>query len=169
MTRQIAVVFGTLCLLILTVAEAASAADEPENAAAEKAGGTVVRVPHKGYHFESGKYFTDGRSSFAIKTLENSSYLERIEVSIDDSAYQAYGGKLILDKEGLHTVRFRAVDPVMNWSPVQVFVIYVDLTPPTTKWMWKGETFSRGADLFVHPTAKVSFSAEDTLSGVSGT
>lgn len=125
----------------------------------------------KGYFFDAQtkKYFTNGKSNFSIQPTGNSAYLEQIEVSINDGQYEPYLNKLKFEKEGLHTVRFRAVDPVLNWSPVQVFNIYVDLTSPLTKWFWKGETFNQAGQLYVHPTAKLVMTGEDSLSGVGAT
>lgn len=122
-----------------------------------------------GFYYDklTKKYFSDGKSSFTIQAVETKTYLEKIEVSINDGNFKPYKGKLKFDKEGLHTVRFRALDPVHNWSPVQVFGIYVDMSPPVTKWNWRGETHKSENRLYVNSTAKLSVSAEDALSGVA--
>jgi hypothetical protein len=122
-----------------------------------------------GYYYDSGtqKYFTNGKTQFSIKSIENSKYLDRIEASMDDEGFQPYSGKLNLTTEGLHTVRFRAVDPVLNWSPVQVFRIYMDLTPPASALSWKGPTYQNENTTYISPDSKLLISSEDNLSGAS--
>ena len=121
------------------------------------------------YNPVTKKYYTNGRTNFSIRALEKNAYVDRIEVSIDEDSYIPYSGKLSFTKEGHHTIRFRAIDPVLNWSPLQVFQIYVDLTPPLTKWSWKGELHSRDGQTYVHPNTKLAIAPEDALSGPSVT
>jgi hypothetical protein len=130
---------------------------------------TLTNPSVPGYFYDAGtqKYFTNGKSQFSIKSIENSKYLDRIEVSIDDEGFTPYNGKLNLTTEGLHTVRFRAVDPVLNWSPVQVFRIYMDLTPPASALSWKGPTYQNESTTYISPDSKLMISSEDNLSGAS--
>lgn len=139
------------------------------NASAPSTGPAITNPNVPGYYYDSStqKYFTNGKTQFSIKAIENSKYLERIEYSVDDEGFQAYNGKMNLTTEGLHTVRFRAVDPVLNWSPVQVFRIYMDLTPPGSALSWKGPTYQNENTTFISPDSKLVISAEDNLAGTS--
>jgi hypothetical protein len=139
------------------------------NGSAPVTGPALTNPSVPGYYYDSStqKYFTNGKTQFSIKSIENSKYLERIEYSVDDEGFQAYNGKLNLTTEGLHTVRFRAVDPVLNWSPVQVFRIYMDLTPPGSALSWKGPTYQNENTTFISTDSKLVISAEDNLAGTS--
>ncbi len=121
------------------------------------------------YDAATNKYFTDGQPTFSIQPLGNAKYLESIDVSVDNGSFKPYTGKLSFQTQGLHTIRFRAVDPVLNWSPVQVFRLYVDLTPPTSKISWKGPSYLRDHELYVTPKTKMTIAAEDNLSGAKVT
>src|SRR5262249_28745300 len=92
---------------------------------------------------------------------------ERIEVSLDEGDFQVYSGKMHFDQEGFHLVRFRASDPVLNWSPLQEFRIYVDLTPPKSFAFWHGPSFQKDSVTFVGPQSVLQISAQDSVSGVS--
>src|SRR5690606_31423264 len=94
-------------------------------------------------------------------------YLERIEYSLNEEPFKPYGGKLKLEKEGPYKVRFRAVDPVLNWSPVQSFRLFVDRTPPKMQIEWSGPQYKSGDAFYVSPKSFLRLSSEDSLAGVS--
>ena len=119
------------------------------------------------YEAESKRYFTNGRSSFLIRPVRDKEYLERIEISVDEQDFMPYVGKLSFAKEGPHLIRFRASDPVLNWSPIQSFNVHVDMTPPKSEPQWKGPNFYKGAEFYVHPSTSLGMNTQDALSGVS--
>lgn len=127
-----------------------------------------IDLPNYGIHFDSstGNYFTNGSPAFAIRSVDSSKHVDRIEVSINDSNFETYKGQLIFKAEGLQTVRFRAVDPVLNWSPVQTFRVFVDLQAPKSIYTWQGVSYKNGEQVFIHPDTKFAGSAEDNLAGV---
>jgi hypothetical protein len=135
------------------------------NAKAQKS--QVRTVP--GLHFDNNteQYFINNKASFSIRPVEDKKYIDRIEFSIDGQGYSKYEGKISFDKEGFHIVRFKAVDPVLNWSPVESFRIYVDLSHPKTHVEWVGDTFTRDGTQFVGPKTKLLLTAYDNLSGVN--
>jgi len=119
------------------------------------------------YQSQTDRYFSDGTASFTIRPTGDSKYLERIEVSIDNGAFSKYKGKINFSTEGLHTVRFRAADPVLNWSPMQSFQVIVDKTSPVSKPIWSGTTYKRKGVLFISSNTELRFSTTDNLSGIS--
>lgn len=124
---------------------------------------------YSGLYFDkqSNLYFINNKISFSIHPGKNENYLDRIKYSIDNKPYQDYSGKIKFDKDGFHIVRFKAVDPVLNWSPTQNFRIYVDLTPPNTSTDWKGRSHTNGQSLFISRFSQLKLSSQDNLSGVS--
>lgn len=118
------------------------------------------------YDSASGNYFTNSQPAFSIRPVGENKHIDRVEVSVNDSAFETYKGQIRFKTEGLHTIRFRAVDPVLNWSPVQTFRVFVDLKSPTSAPNWKGPHYKDGTNLFIHPDTKLTLSAEDNLSGV---
>lgn len=119
------------------------------------------------YDAKSGNYFSNGRSAFLIQPTGPAQYLERIEYSLNEEPFKPYDGKLKLEKEGPYKVRFRAVDPVLNWSPVQSFRLFVDRTPPKMQIEWSGPQYRDGDRFFVSPKSSMRLSSEDSLAGVS--
>jgi hypothetical protein len=124
-----------------------------------------------GLYFDhnSKQYFINNKATFDIRPIEDQKFLDRIEVSIDNQSYQKYDGKIQFDKEGFHIVRFKAVDPVLNWSPVESFRIYVDLSHPKTHPEFSGESFAKEGKLYIGPRTKFQLTAYDNLSGIHKT
>ncbi|MCK5884076.1 MAG: hypothetical protein KAG61_10320 [Bacteriovoracaceae bacterium] len=123
----------------------------------------------KGFYYdkERGKYFSNSKSVFTIRPTSTKEYLDKIEVSVDGSEFKTYGGALKFTNEGPHQVRFRAVDPVLNWSPVQTFRIFVDQTAPKSQIVWKGPTYEDGKTTFINPKTVLNVIGQDNLSGVA--
>src|SRR5579885_702734 len=129
----------------------------------------LVSANGQGFYYDAktNRYFSDGKSSFIIRPVEDPKYLEKIEVSLDENDFEVYSGKMKFDQEGFHLVRFRASDPVLNWSPLQEFRIYVDLTPPKSFAFWHGPSFQKDSVTFVSPQSVLQIAAQDTVSGVA--
>ena len=162
------VVLGVFAALLTVSFSSAFAAEESEQKAVVQKP-AVVSSAQYGIYFDSasGNYFSNSQPSFSIRPTGNSKYLERIEVSINEGAFEAYKGSLKFSQEGLQKLNFRAVDPVLNWSPVQTFRVFVDLNAPKSSYHWKGAYYKGGDGHYVHPDAQMMLSAEDNLSGVS--
>jgi hypothetical protein len=141
-----------------------SYAAEPTNKTVEKI--IPQTIPGLFFDHQSDQYFINDKASFSIRAVENKDFIDRIEVSLNNAAYEVYNGNLKFDKEGFHIVRFKAIDPVLNWSPVESFRIYVDLTAPNTVYHWDGDTFAKEGKLYVGPETKLTIAAYDNLSGV---
>ena len=125
--------------------------------------------PIKGFFYDKDrdKYFSNTKSIFTIRPSTQTEYLDKIEVSIDGTEFKKYDGALSFTNEGPHQVRFRAVDPVLNWSPIQTFRIFVDQTAPKSQVVWKGPTFEEGKKTFVNPKTQLNILAQDNLSGIA--
>ena len=138
-------------------------------AAPTRTGHQLVGDAGYGFFYDSrtNRYFSDGRSTFSIRPLEDQRFLERIEVSVDGAGFEPYGGKLKFEKEGYHQIRFRAADPVLNWSPIQEFRVFVDLTAPKSHSFWQGPGFQKEAVVFVGPTSLLQIASQDSVSGVA--
>lgn len=122
-----------------------------------------------GFYYDSNtdRYYSTAKSFFTIRPIGNSTYVEKIEVSVDDGEFAPYAGKINFQREGPHKIRFRASDPVLNWSPIQAFSLYVDLTPPKSTPNWIGKTHTRENNLYVSPATKLNISSQDALSGIA--
>ncbi|MGE0615222.1 MAG: hypothetical protein AB7P04_06250 [Bacteriovoracia bacterium] len=153
-----------LLVLLLAISPGIHRVLADENPSAEAASRAALF-----YDGRNDRYFTNRETRFSIRALESPKNVERIDVSINQDSFRPYEGKLQFDKEGIHHLRFRASDPVLNWSPVQHFRVYVDLTAPVTFPQWEGTTFRAGQDLFVSPQATLSLVAQDGHSGVAKT
>ena len=156
-----------LLLLILFSLDVFAQNEPKSNETASEMKKRVTSYQGLYYDSEREKYFSNERSVFTIRPFDKDrGYLERIEVSIDGQDFKTYDGQLTFTSEGAHQIRFRAVDPVLNWSPIQIFRIYVDRTAPQGQYVWKGPTFNKGGGLFVNPQSELSIVAQDNLSGV---
>src|SRR4051812_7521074 len=111
----------------------------------------LVSASGQGFYYDAktNRYFSDGKSAFVIRPVEDPRYLEKIELSLDEGDFKVYEGRMKFDQEGFHLVRFRASDPVLNWSPLQEFRIYVDLTPPRSFAFWHGPSFQKDSVTYV--------------------
>ncbi|MBL7663493.1 MAG: hypothetical protein JNM93_00055 [Bacteriovoracaceae bacterium] len=121
------------------------------------------------YDSASGQYFVNDKPMFSIRSLSGTDFLDRIEYSLNDEDFKLYSSQLQFKQEGLHLLRFKAVDPVNNWSPVQSFRIYVDLTKPRSQVSWFGEYYQNNEMTYVGPNAQLVISGSDNLSGISKT
>lgn len=116
------------------------------------------------------KYFIGGNSKFLLKPGEQSSLIDRIEVSVDGGDYRSYGSAVDFHDEGKHTLKFRAINPVNNWSPVQFVEVFVDLSAPVTEAKLKEDKSYRSEKdnlTYVALNSSVTLSSQDNLSGVA--
>jgi hypothetical protein len=114
------------------------------------------------------KYFIGGYSKFLLRQ-DKGSLIERVEVSLDGKDYQPYSDAIQFKEEGKHTIKFRAVNSVNTWSPVQFLEVFVDLTPPSTEAKFSGDNFYKDSSgtLYAGLNAQISLVAQDNLSGVA--
>lgn len=120
------------------------------------------------YDPQTKKYFIGGSSKFVLKSGEASGIVERIELSLDGGDYHAYDKAIEFKSEGKHTLKFRAMNPVNSWSPVQFVEVFVDLMPPTTEANFEdGKYYKTEKGVFVSLNSTISLVSQDSLSGVA--
>lgn len=131
------------------------------------------------YDPDSKKYFIGASAKFTIKQVDQGTLVDRIEISIDGGAWQEYGGAIQFNEEGKHNVKFRAINPVNSWSPVQFVDVFVDLEAPLTQLRFEDKTsqpftkINRGTagigdalENFVRMNSEITLIGHDNLSGV---
>ncbi len=122
---------------------------------------------------ETKKYFIGGSAKFQLRRNQDSGIIDRIEVSVDGADYVEYQDGIALQNEGKHTIKFRAINPVNNWSPVQFVELFLDLTPPLTETRFEAGKFysvdepGKEKSIYAALNSTLSFVAQDNLSGVS--
>lgn len=122
-----------------------------------------------GFHYdnETQRHFSSGKATFSVRPVADPDYLSRIEASIDEKNWEPYKGSLKFDTEGLHHIRFRAVDPVLNWTPIQTFRVYVDMSAPRSTVVWEGPSYTKDKSVFAHPESVLTIVSQDGISGVA--
>lgn len=116
---------------------------------------------------QTKKYFIGGHSKFTLKPGETSGLIDRIELAVDGGEYHPYDEAIAFKQEGKHTLKFRALNPVNNWSPVQFVEVFVDLTPPTTEAKFtEDHYFQDDSGLYLGLNSAITLTAQDNLSGV---
>jgi large repetitive protein len=121
---------------------------------------------------QSKKYFVGNGSRFMLKANQGTGLIDKIEVAVDNEDYRPYNQNIEFKTEGKHSLKFRALNPVNNWSPVQFIEVFVDLTPPATEVKysedWTHQVKEKDvATLYFGPKSSLTLSAQDNLSGVS--
>lgn len=117
---------------------------------------------------QTKKYFIGGSSKFILKQNEQSGLIDRIEVSVDGGEYHPYGDAIEFKNEGKHALKFRAVNPVNGWSPVQFVEVFVDKTPPTTEAKFSDQNLYKDSNTtFLKEGSTLALVAQDNLSGVA--
>jgi hypothetical protein len=120
---------------------------------------------------QSKKYFVGNNSKFILKPNQQTSLIDKIEVAVDNDDYKPYNQNIEFKSEGKHSLKFRALNPVNNWSPVQFIEVFVDLTPPATEIKyseeWAHVVKESSPVLYFGPKSSLTLSSQDNLSGVS--
>lgn len=114
------------------------------------------------------KYFIGGNTQFVLKQNDEGGLVDRIDVSIDGGDYHTYNNSIQFKEEGKHTLKFRAINPVNTWSPVQFLEVFADLTPPTTEGKFsESHYFKDNSGVYVGLNSTISLASQDNLSGVA--
>lgn len=120
------------------------------------------------YKNQSGRNFTNGKLIFQFSATDDLSGKERIEYSLDNAAYKPYVNPIILDKSGLHTLKYRSIDNVGNKEAATVLEYYVDVTNPEMFTSISGTRYQKGNILYFASDVKITADASDSESGVKG-
>ena len=111
--------------------------------------------------------FVGKGAKFSLRSLDDTRFLEHIEVSIDNEKFSTYENKINFDSEGPHILRYRSVDPVGNLSPIKTVKIYADYSAPEIRPIWYGEHVIIDGSLYINKYTKLRFDSSDRYSGVA--
>ncbi|MGC9060180.1 MAG: OmpL47-type beta-barrel domain-containing protein [Thermoplasmata archaeon] len=103
-----------------------------------------------------------GTVKVELFSADNVSGVKEILVSVDNSEFFAYTTMLEITEEGVHTLKFYAVDFAGNTENEHVITIYIDHTPPKT-------TLNLSQTWYSTPPGTVHLLSTDTVSGVATT
>lgn len=114
------------------------------------------------------KYF-DGKTMFVGKDLQIEltshdvhSGVKQILISIDSIGYKEYKGPIVFDEQKEYTLDYYAVDNVGNAEKAKHRAFSVDLLPPVTELVFKGEKFEEN----ISGKTKILLNAKDSISGI---
>jgi len=152
-------------LLFIMTALACASLRKPSNVGADATRPTDAKGKFF-YDDKNGQYYSNTDTSFSIRPTTQDRELSRIEVSIDNQEFKPYQGNIRFSTEGLHIVRFRSIDPILNLSPTQVFKVYVDATAPRIQTYWEKENHRIDQKWYVQSTSILQATATDNLAGI---
>ncbi len=129
--------------------------------------------PEVGLRFSTPPVEVEGRGYYAPLNLEVEivaedalSGVEKIEYSINNATFEAYGEPIKLSQKGKYHILYRAIDKVGNVSKVKSYVVEIDgdapvvsIEPAMDLIEHEGKKFTTGDNVF-------SIKAKDASSGV---
>jgi hypothetical protein len=109
-----------------------------------------------------------GKCQLSISANDAISGLKHIYISIDDSVFRIYTGKInaSLLTQGDHKIFYYSVDQVNNKEKVKTYAFYVDKTPPQVIEEILGKTFVANGKEFSAGTSKLKITSFDNKAGV---
>ncbi len=109
-----------------------------------------------------------GKAQIAITANDQISGLKHIYISIDDSVFRPYAGKINTSalKQGDHKLFYYSTDQVNNKEKVSTYAFYVDKTPPQVMEEIQGKTFMANGKEFSAGTSKLKITSFDNKAGV---
>ena len=119
----------------------------------------------------NGKTFISGKSKVKLSATDNKAGVDKIYYSVDGKSQLEYETEFILDeKQGVHVIKFRAVDKVNNMSTLKTNKdlggLFLDETAPTVSHSYTGAKFYSRDTMFVTSATKINLKASDYQSGV---
>jgi hypothetical protein len=109
-----------------------------------------------------------GKAQMSITANDQISGVKRIYISIDDSIFRPYAGKINASalSQGDHKLFYYSTDQVNNKEKVNTYAFYVDKTPPQVIEEILGKTFMANGKEFSAGTAKLKITSFDNKAGV---
>ncbi len=127
----------------------------------------------------NGRVYFSGRTKLKLTSVDNKSGVKEVLYSIDGEAFKAYSQPFYLPSlSGDHEVRYYSVDNTANQLASNsgpggyekfkhsVSKVYVDLTGPSLKYAFTGNSFTTRDTVFVSASTKILLKATDGESGV---
>lgn len=132
---------------------------------------SVDKTPPVSKLVVNGQIYEDvvpGNTLLEISAQDNISGVKRIYISLDDSIFKPYTGKINTTflREGEHKLFYYSVDEVNNKEKVNVYAFYIDKTPPQVIQDIMGKTFTVNGKEFAAGTSKLKITAFDNKAGV---
>lgn len=121
-------------------------------------------------------YFS-GRTKLKITAVDNKVGIKKVMYSVDDQEFEPYGEPFYLPaRQGLHTIRYYAVDSLDNSTADlrkmvyqefkhTVSKVFVDLTGPTLLHFFDGPNYTSRDTVFISGSTKVRLQQTDGESG----
>lgn len=109
-----------------------------------------------------------GNVSVTITAVENASYLDYINYSINGGPWYTYDGVFNLTTDGIHVISYYAVDTSGAQGETDTRQVKIDATPPTIECHLDPETPGGRNGWYVGPV-EITLDAADTPSGVNQT
>ncbi len=85
------------------------------------------------FYKKDDKQYAPKSFQYQIEATDTDSQVAKILVAVDSETFVIYESPIVLDKEGDHTIKAKAVDNVGNESPVSILSFTLDNTPPKVK------------------------------------
>lgn len=107
------------------------------------------------------------KTTFSLKSRDNTSGVKTTYVQIDEGAEMPYTGDMLMDfEDGDHTITYFSVDQVGNKEEPKTVKIYVDATAPEVVATVVGDQYQNRGRVFVSTRTKVKLEASDNKAGI---
>jgi len=87
-------------------------------------------TPSGSLYYDGTDYYASIDFTYSLSATDSNTGVERIEYSIDGSAFVEFTEAFALGSDGSHTINYKALDKAGNWEETKSSVIIVDNTPP---------------------------------------
>lgn len=118
------------------------------------------------YTNKEGIQFSNNKAEIAFESKDDSSGIDYIEYSLNESGYKLYTVPILLSRKGTNTIKYRSIDKTGNTEDANLLEIIVDTTPPLLFSKIEGNNFLKDGMLYYEPNSKLILSAHDGESGV---
>lgn len=114
----------------------------------------------------AGTNYGTGRVRFVVAATDNLSGLDFLEYRVDGSEYRRYLAPLQLDKDGAHTIVYRAVDKAGNREVEQVYHVVVDNRAPDVSMLPARAFVVKNGRSYSSPNNSFTIRVSDDYSGI---